>query len=856
MQILVENQLGNYVPLDLFKDFEIKYNHDIYDYKEFGGRKMPYTEKFKVPMTLSNRERLGVDFDLTYPTSYELNGKVLFSDDSLAFNCKVYVLGSSINTLEPYIELQIIDKITESMNKLKSVKLSEMYKDDDINIKDVYDFVDGREYQIASANYGDGAGLAFASPFGEETQFNPVFSPDKFIKKCLTHVGLTEGSDFEVKFGDKDILGVKMTDIGMMLPVVPSNWISFAAYNTALIAHERPITVASDENDLDAISNIIGGSRLAIGYDTIGADPYVKNVPILNNVVDGIFDEIENHGALYNGNYEIVQEITSDFIYRVLDIDARWYAFEYFGNRIEYAIRDLSKFSISWTAGNIYMTFGSNEDGKYAETGEINDYYDDYNKVKIGTLVEVVSENGKLKLKYAVDKTQKHYFETSVGENFHPLLVSDEVISLHSTDPLAIEAKDFIGVQVLSAEADIKIGENNLSTNYKRSVVGTLVGSILFEGNTSPIFPTNIGRTYIKEFVPQFDIKHSLQNKASKIKVYNHSEDVDLSSFNLGASFFNSKGDLTLLQAILLIVQRFNLYMTQIDGKVMIETEGFIRGYEAYANSTASSTDTSISEVVIDAIIDNDIVTQYENNEIGTLSVADSNSSIYDDDKNKLNEYVIRPDRKESINLQFDSCIYNGRLFDFSESGINSNVADLLKTYNNMKFWGASKFKKIKASELKPTFGLLKKVSKTVDVYYPRLGYSSTYSSLLTPDDDLASFLNLRYFIAFFKTTSTLSDKAEFIESDFLESFRFNSPKLPDTLFDLTYGADVKELLDDRSVVIRISAYVDENTFRLLTKFKDVRLRNKLWTYRGFSDYDLSSMNGSICQIELTKKIT
>ena len=88
--------------LDVFDDFEIKYHHAFNDYKTIGGRKTPYTDSFKLPLTDRNRRLLGIPFDLSYPKGYEIEGYIADNDGNEVSKCVYEITEVTINTLEPY----------------------------------------------------------------------------------------------------------------------------------------------------------------------------------------------------------------------------------------------------------------------------------------------------------------------------------------------------------------------------------------------------------------------------------------------------------------------------------------------------------------------------------------------------------------------------------------------------------------------------------------------------------------------------------------------------------------------------------------------------------------------------------
>ena len=96
MIMQLKNTLGVYRPLDVFEDFKIDYNHQYEDYKEIGGKRMPYTSSFKIPLTSNNRDLCGVPFDATYPLSHSVDGRMLYNDLTVAFYFIADIEGQTI----------------------------------------------------------------------------------------------------------------------------------------------------------------------------------------------------------------------------------------------------------------------------------------------------------------------------------------------------------------------------------------------------------------------------------------------------------------------------------------------------------------------------------------------------------------------------------------------------------------------------------------------------------------------------------------------------------------------------------------------------------------------------------------
>ena len=126
MILQLKNSQGVFQPLDLFEDFEVKYNHQYQDYKEVSGNRIPYTNKFKIPLTPRNRSLCGVPFDATYPLAQSVDGRALYNDGTVAFSFVTDIERQVINVLEPYIEISIIDLISKAVSDLNKWKMSDL----------------------------------------------------------------------------------------------------------------------------------------------------------------------------------------------------------------------------------------------------------------------------------------------------------------------------------------------------------------------------------------------------------------------------------------------------------------------------------------------------------------------------------------------------------------------------------------------------------------------------------------------------------------------------------------------------------------------------------------------------------
>jgi len=133
MIMQLKNTLGVYRPLDVFEDFKIDYNHQYEDYKEIGSKRMPYTSSFKIPLTSNNRDLCGVPFDATYPLSHSVDGRMLYNDLTVAFYFIADIEGQTINVLQPYIQISIIDKISKAISDLSKWKMSDLFAGETIN---------------------------------------------------------------------------------------------------------------------------------------------------------------------------------------------------------------------------------------------------------------------------------------------------------------------------------------------------------------------------------------------------------------------------------------------------------------------------------------------------------------------------------------------------------------------------------------------------------------------------------------------------------------------------------------------------------------------------------------------------
>ena len=298
-------QLDIYEPLDIYEDFKVEYNHQYEDYKNLTGKKLPYTSKFKIPLTNQNRRLCGVPFDLTYPKAYNIQGRVSDNDGSVVFYCRYEIDSQTTNILEPYLEITVIDALSDAITKLGKTYFDEILTGEGTK----FSLYDEHMYTNASGveNYYpltapfifpfynfNNKEISFSyDPMRNLNQLQPTWIVSHLIKMIFNSVGININSKF--LFEDSQIFtGIKSEQLGLLLPV------SF--YNS----DESKFSVNASLKPLDVTQSTGGPSRLTPrSPDTFNQMPpttelYVQN---FNNFIANTSSQKMNwQSYLYGAN--------------------------------------------------------------------------------------------------------------------------------------------------------------------------------------------------------------------------------------------------------------------------------------------------------------------------------------------------------------------------------------------------------------------------------------------------------------------------------------------------------------------------------------------------------------------------
>ena len=240
LQLKTETSPGVFIykPLDVFEDFEVMYNHQFEDYKSLAGRKIPYTNKFKIPTTPNNRVLCGLPIDANYPVSRDVDGKMFYSNGLIAFDFIASIEGQQIDVLQPYIEISVIDIISNALKELGKWKMSDFFADVNNTQRRYVDlttdvFVYGANNSTNTSldemftfpfyNFNNKNVMFAYDPMRKLSQLQPTFTLWKLIENIFSFVGIDVQSDF-LKLDNELYPGIKANELGIGPGTLISNY--------------------------------------------------------------------------------------------------------------------------------------------------------------------------------------------------------------------------------------------------------------------------------------------------------------------------------------------------------------------------------------------------------------------------------------------------------------------------------------------------------------------------------------------------------------------------------------------------------------------------------------------------------
>lgn len=854
MIITLKNSGGNFLPLDVFEDFEIKYNHQYEDYSSVGGKRIPYTNKFKIPTSTNNRNLCGLPFDLAYPTQQSVEGKMLYEDGTLAFEFIADIEGQTVNVLQPYIEISIIDKISKAISDMSKWKLSDMMAGNTFNMRsdswmfgDQTALTDPEKYFLFTyLNYNNRNSIISYDPARNLSQLHPTFILNRLVDKMFGYVGLTVESDF-LNLDDQLAVGIKANELGLTIPAKLTTFDDYSVStghsftgsvdvpsfgytervvgvpsqmpSTSRLKIENFLTQSAQNNPLkmnyDYLADVTYNG--AAGFDPWGAR-YCSlvdgklSIRIQSNHTTikptALFGKLYATGATGLNNYGVALSMTTPSP-ESLDIrlvnagnmkrefNGSYWTYNWYEQAEDYDIKAAPIVGTAYYAG-----ISANNEIEY----ELN--------LSTDTTVEIdVKANQSLGLCYVLtpqagqSETVVEYVMTDTytgGTYDMEMVIKDGYIEYKMITNNGSNPNDYYDGQV---------------TSFTRpGGVNWQPARLVFSFEESTPVPTGVmGYNATPEWISNFNV-------------------------DMGESI-KAVVDYSLMDILQMIMERYNLqFYSTSDGLLHLDTE---------ANRMSGI------GLNIDHLIDEDMSATFTINDNGILTVKDSNASFYDKEYNLLDKHSVSDIKKELVTLSFKSGIVNPKMF---EDTYDDSSYDLLTYGGDSNYWGIADREQKKPSEFKPTFCFL--TPSETPVYFPInvCGYSTYIQD--TGEEDWEEGLDIGFYNTFFNNDSThpkmqLAATTNHVGTGFkLVSFE-NSTFIigDDNLFKQTWYQEMMDKMNDDSVIVEFNIYASEATMKILKDFPNIMYKGELWELKGFNDYPLSAQNGGVTKITAIKQV-
>ena len=853
-------------PLDLFEDFKIKYNHQYENYKTIGGKNIPYTNKFKVPLTLNNRTLLGIPNDLAYPVYEVINGKIqpfkgraIYNDGSIAFEFFADIEGQVVNVLEPYIEVSIIDVISKALSDLGKWKMSDLMKEVGTTrryvdtVTDTWIYGSGYEtdtnlehmFVFPYYNFNNKNSLFAFDPKRKLSQLQPTFVLNKLIDRIFNYVGVDIESNF-LTLDNQLGTGIKANELGLMLPCELKTSDDYPITTNMSFAGRIGF---DSTTTLDRVVGVPGAmptsSRVTPSdFMLAGVENQVMkvNYDYLSDLIDSSLTDAtqRNWCSMVDGKMTLKIESNSTANNPIVklglltgDIQEAAVPFDIVGtNWPDLDVKIV--FCDDMEQGSTYdnVTFTTN-------TWESGTTYDAKTAQKIGTasFINTTSTTRELQFQMAFDTETDIKFDVKAnaqmklalilapkeGIPFKERYTAKDNLSPNGLYTIELEILDgyikYSMITNLGNETDETFTKHGFSFSRPSGA-----SQYPFRMTTSFDEPTDMPPGF-----PYGDTYYKLRKNINPAKI-------DMSET------MKSFKDYSLLEVVKMVAERYNL-------ELYSEGDGTNQTIHLDTSSNRVSSDTQI----IDHLIDEGVDIEFTRNDNGIVNIKDSNPSFYEGDFNQLDKLVISEVKRDSVDINFKSSIVNSKMF---EDIYDSSAYDLLRVIPDSNFWGTADRKQVKPKELKPAFTFLK--TGDTPVYFPvNVCAISSYDLSLDPDAAQlpASFLNEFHNSG----QNTLIETTNEHSSGFkLISFKDGTEPVgiinPNTLYRNTWYSSVQDQLNDESVIVSFDLYISETTVKKLLKFPSVFYKGQEWIYKGLNDYPLSSKDGGLTKVTLIKK--
>ena len=517
MKILIENNLGAFVPLDLFSDFEIKYTHSFEDSKSISGRKMPYTESFKIPMNKKNRALTGVNFDLTYPSDVKKKGRFVDENNVTVIDVIITISGSETNTIQSYISISVQDYISSVLEELKKTKLSDLYNNVEGDYRHADESISSNPYSFffPYINLTGHTGVNFMPRRKDEHGVYPVF----VLKKLLSDIFSSLGTTYSSKLINDDYYinpNVKSDNLCLLLPTDLKTFTSFSPEFREFAKYSDGLPYGLLMND-SSYGGVLSSDRIGIKEDhRLAMDMFYS--PALVHHKDRTM-------YLTSGKLE-VQSTGNDFSFK-----SGAYIYGAWGSFVD--ISDANVVSGSLEAFLSDSTFETTDSDNVSLYPSDTSYL-----VKLGD-VSVTAEGERLK--YSV-----------TGESDTGFL---DVNTGFSTD-MSVVLK---GDMVIDVTLDVS-GSGNYQV-IRMTFDGT---NVTFDGSYGIyLTPFPFGNEEFPAITMNSNENGCLAPVSTKLAA---------EKYNIGKSY-EKNGNRSLFDVIILIMERFNLLMFIRDGVIHLDTK-------------------------------------------------------------------------------------------------------------------------------------------------------------------------------------------------------------------------------------------------------------------------------------------
>lgn len=852
MIMQLKDSLGVFRPLDVFDDFEIKYNHQYEDYKTIGGKIMPYTDSFKVPLTPNNRELTGVIFDATYPNKYKVDGRMLYNDLTVAFYFVADILGQTINTLQPYIEISIIDRISKAISDLSKYKMSDLFANETINFTtDSWFFGNsnalgvGQSFIFPAFNFNNKNAIFAYDAKRKLCQLQPTFVLHRLFDKIFNYVGVNINSDF-LTLDNQLAAGVLADNLGLMIPFdLRTNNSSSVNGSGSFVGVKGTTLNAYADRVVGVPSTTPTSSRIAVN-DFMTSDK--TNVPLKMNY-DWRSDTYWNGSAggdiigqrmcsTVNGKVKMTFTSNNTTIKPYFTLGKMWEA----GQEADY--------TYVTNDGGIglpqleVLVVDANMERRFENTGndiETSMEYDARKGQRVGYASYVgLDANGFLKYEITFDTTSVVEFDVEANQDMEFALIFAPADGVVFNRQLTMTSNQTGGTHVFDLKITLGYTQFDLvsSATFNMDLKTDMQSTFWYIPSGSSQYPFNIKFEFL-EFTNMpsgFNTLDGVDAGTERDEAYIVNCDVDL-----GESF-KAVNDYSLLDVVKLIMERFNLqFYSDSTGLIWIDTEA----------NRLSNTD-----FIIDHLIDEGFDVNFTYTENGILTVSDQNPSFYEDDFNRLDKFEVSPTKRDEVQLSFKSCIVS----DMYEDVYDGSGYDVLKYKNDSNYWGTADRTQQLPKALKPTFCFLQ--ANPTNVYFPynECSYSYYETALdlvepIVPQVDFGFYNTFRHIdgvhpqtamnaVRFYPATGF--SLASFQNDEFMES--------NETLFKKTWYDTIMDVMNDNSVIMDVEIYASEDTFKKLIDYPTIKYKGQDWKFKGFKDYPLTAQNGGIIKISLIKK--